>query len=403
MLNQPGRGQPGGLPRTVTRTCLRINSIEVLRGLAALSVAVAHSDSLIGGNPDLPFGRWHSFAMPGTAGVEFFFVLSGFVMAVAHRHDMAVGGNVGRFLWKRFCRIYPLYWIVLLFPLYRFWGAPSLTAEAILGWLSLLPVRSDNLLVVAWTLRQEVTFYLVLALCLIPRIGRFVLALWVVATVCWWFVLPRPPVLPFGALAAGHVFSLFNFEFFAGLAAGWLLPRWPRSARLGSTVLALAVVGLAWRMALDGWGAEYGPVHARPIYGLAYAGIILSLAVLERDGAIRYGPRATTFAGWAGALSYPLYLSHLLTLDFVAARLGPSGAAARLGPDATFAIMLLCAVIAAAVLALVVDQPLQRALRRLSAGNTPRPPTPAAWPARQGPPQRPALGTPTPPPSRQEP
>ena len=361
------QGPPAG-------TCVKIRSIELLRGLAALSVAVAHADSLFGGNKDLPFGRWHSFAMPGTAGVEFFFVLSGFVMALAHGHEIAHGGHVGRFLWKRFCRIYPLYWVVLAVPLYRFWGAPMLTPQAIGGWLSLLPVRIDNLLVVAWTLRQEVTFYLVLALCLLPAVGRWILAAWVLFTTALWFVLPPVPGVPGTSIPLAHVFSIFDFEFFAGLLAGWLLPRLPRGAGPGWALLAAGCGGLAWRMSLDDWGADYGPVHARPVYGGAYAAIILGCAALERAGAWRFGRVGGAVAGWAGALSYPLYLSHLLTLDAIAGRIGPSGVAARIGADATFAVLLAGAVLGGAVLAYAVDRPMQRALRWVSGGSMrPRP------------------------------
>ncbi len=353
---------------------MKIRTIEVLRGLAALSVAVAHSDSFIGGSADLPFGRWHSFAMPGTAGVEFFFVLSGFVMAVAHRDDLAEGRNMGRFLWRRFCRVYPLYWIVFLIPLYRFWGAPSITPSSVAAWMSLLPLRPDNLLIVAWTLRQEVTFYLVLALCLLPFVGRFILVAWIGSTVLVWFVLPPLSFLPYGSLVFGHLFSLFNFEFFAGLLAGWLLPRWTRWPGLAWLLLAAGIGGLGWRMSLDGWGVEYGPVAARPIYGAAYASIIVAFAVLERGGRIRFGRRAAVMAGWAGAVSYPLYLVHLPVLDYVARWLGASGMAGRIGPDLTFAVLLASTVLGGLALAVAVDQPLQRLLRRVSAGSmSPRP------------------------------
>lgn len=343
---------------------MKLRSIELLRGLAALSVAVAHSDSLIGGNADLPFAAWHSFKMPGTAGVEFFFVLSGFVMAIAHGREIAEGGHVGRFLWKRFCRIYPLYWIVLAIPLYRFWGAPLLTPGAILAWCSLLPIRTDNLLVVAWTLRQEVTFYLVLALCLIPRIGRYVLLAWVGVTVAWWTVVPQTP-LP---TMLNAVMSPFDFEFFAGLGAGWLMTRWPAPRGVARLILGAGIAGLAWRMGIDGWGVEYGPTSARPLYGAAYAAIILGCASLERSGALRFGPRGTAIAAMAGALSYPLYLSHLLTLDAVAHWIGPSGWAARIGPDGTFVLMLSMAVLASAALAVAIDQPVQRLLRSVGHG-----------------------------------
>ena len=355
---------------------MKLRSIELLRGIAALSVAIAHADALIGGNADLPFGRWHQFAMPGTAGVEFFFVLSGFVMALAHGAEIGPGGNVGRFLWKRFCRIYPLYWLVLAWPLHQFWGAPSVTPAAIAQWATLAPVRTDNLVVVAWTLRQEVTFYLVLSLCLLPRIGPAILVLWVAITTAIWFLVSAPAVPGIAGIVWSHVFSIFDFEFFAGLAAGWLLRRAPLGRTAGAAILAAGLALVAWRMSQDGWGAEYGPVIARPIYGAAYAAVILGCATLERAGTLRFGPRAARVTWLAGAISYPLYLVHLPVLDVVARTLGQRGVAARIGPDATFAVLLASAVLGGVVLALAVDQPLQRLLRRVSAGSRSSQPAP---------------------------
>ena len=340
-----------------------------MRGLAALSVVLAHSDASIGGNHDLPFSRWHGFSLPGTAGVEFFFVLSGFVMAASHGGEIGQGGDAGRFLWKRFCRIYPLYWLVLAIPLYRFWGAPVVTPEAVVAWFSLLPVRFDNLVVVAWTLRQEVTFYLLFALCLLPRAGRAVLAAWIGGTLAWWL---WRPALPFGGGAAtvvAHVFNPFNFEFFAGLLAGWLLPRATIPPWAACALLPLALLAILWRMSLDGWGAAYGPAAAQVVYGAGYAAIILALASLERDGVLRFQPRAARLALAAGAVSYPLYLTHLTTLDAVAGIIGPLGLAARIGPDATFALLVAAAAAMAWLVTAFIDQPIQQALRRVSAGS----------------------------------
>ena len=239
-----------------------------MRGLAALSVAIAHSDSSIGNNAVLHFARWHRFEMPGTPGVEFFFVLSGFVMALMHAGEIGRGGHIGRFLWRRVCRIYPIYLIALGYLAWQFWGAPSVSLHALIAWASLLPIRSDNLIVVAWTLRQEVTFYLVFALCLLPRIGwvgpRRVEAGTVgVGLLGWSAAVPGV-----SGLVTNAVFNPFTFEFFAGLAGGRTLP--PRAGETRSSVRPRRRrVGAAHRphVAVDGWGEEYGPVHARIVYG----------------------------------------------------------------------------------------------------------------------------------------
>jgi peptidoglycan/LPS O-acetylase OafA/YrhL len=52
-----------------------------------------------------PF-RW------GDAGVEFFFVLSGFIIASAHAGDISRPARLIPYLQRRIIRIYPPYWII---------------------------------------------------------------------------------------------------------------------------------------------------------------------------------------------------------------------------------------------------------------------------------------------------
>jgi len=344
---------------------LKLRGLELLRGLAALSVAIAHSDSSIGNNPALHFGRWHPYEMPGTPGVEFFFVLSGFVMALMHAGEIGRGARVGRFLWRRVCRIYPLYWIMLALMVRQFWGAPAVNAGSLLGWASLLPIRTDNLIVVAWTLRQEVTYYLLFALCLLPVVGWAVLATWVVGLLLWLFAGWAVFVPGVTGIVVSHVMSPFNVEFLAGLSAGALFRRIPGQRGPAACILAAGLIIVAWRMSQDGWGAEYGPDSARLVYGLGYGGVILGLAMLERSGALPFRGRAGRIAAAAGVVSYPLYLSHLLTIDWMAKHLAAAGLAGRLGADACFALFLIASVLVGAALAYGLDRPIQAGLRQL--------------------------------------
>lgn len=344
-----------------------------MRGLAAFSVAMAHSDGAIGNLAELGLGRWHTWEIPGSPGVEFFFVLSGFVMALMHAGEIGPGGKPLTFLWRRACRIYPIYLILFLDPIWRFWGAPVVTVPHILAWLSLLPIRTDNLIVVAWTLRQEVVFYAVLAVCLLPRIGPFVLAAWVGATALWTLTGLHVDVPGLAGVVVNHVLNPFNFEFCAGLLAGAVFRRVRGGVAVGGALAAAGLAVIAWRMSIDGWGLHYGPHYARLVYGAGYAAVLLGLSVLERAGAL-------SFRGWwgrlavaAGAVSYPLYLCHLLVIDFVADRLVEAGLPGRLGAGGVFAAFVLSSVLVGAALAYLVDRPIQTALRglggRFSAGS----------------------------------
>jgi peptidoglycan/LPS O-acetylase OafA/YrhL len=53
-------------------------------------------------------------AFMGRCGVDFFFILSGVVIFMAHSNDLSKPSRIRPFLWKRFRRIYPIYWIMLI-------------------------------------------------------------------------------------------------------------------------------------------------------------------------------------------------------------------------------------------------------------------------------------------------
>jgi len=89
----------------------RIALIQVLRAIAALSVAVGHTQR----NAILVAAANHREFDPilldlTEAGVDLFFVISGFVMVFASRDLFATPGGGLVFLSRRIARIVPLYW-----------------------------------------------------------------------------------------------------------------------------------------------------------------------------------------------------------------------------------------------------------------------------------------------------
>ncbi|MBV8915060.1 MAG: hypothetical protein JOZ05_18720, partial [Acetobacteraceae bacterium] len=172
-------------------------------------------------------------------------------------------------------------------------------------------------------------------------------------------------------IVVNHLLSPFNFEFCAGLLAAVLFRRITGGASLALVLVVAGVATIGWRMGLDGWGVDYGPAAARLVYGAGYASVLLGLSMLERSGTVPFRGRWGRFAVAAGAVSYPLYLCHLLVIDALADRLVAAGVAPWLGADAVFALFLSISVLVATGLAYLVDRPIQAVLRalRFSAGS----------------------------------
>ena len=167
----------------------KIPAIQMLRAAAALAVVVGHAQTeamvaaTAGGIALTP-----SHLLPWGAGVDLFFVISGFIMVVASEGLFAQPGGARRFLGRRLARIMPLWWLcatlylVLQILAHRTTGKP-LPPPADIGAAYLLwptDVFGDGFprpfYTLGWTLEYEMAFYALFAAALILPRGRAVLA-----------------------------------------------------------------------------------------------------------------------------------------------------------------------------------------------------------------------------------
>jgi exopolysaccharide production protein ExoZ len=279
-----------------------------MRGVAALSVVACH----------LLITRFASGAEAGflnaligllRTGVDLFFVISGFVIALAAAEIGKAEGRHGtlNFAFRRFARIYPLYWAVLV--------AAVLSSSVIApqGWPDIpqtltasyifLAVDWNWFVPQAWSLAYEVYFYLAVAmvLLLVPSrvIETLVVAVCVLALLDFWLQMPD---------AYGH--RPLTLEFGFGVFIAFLTTR--NFARGWPVSLAMSAVFYAAGIYLDSWQWINGYPRVAT-FGVGAALLIYSVVAAERSGA--------TFPGWLlylGKISYSLYLWHLLLLTWLA-------------------------------------------------------------------------------------
>ena len=147
----------------------RLGGIEALRGLAASAVVLYHAARHVDKAYGAP-GLAHAF-LPGHAGVDLFFVLSGFIILHVHARDIGVPARLPHYANRRFSRVMPLYWVALCVTILagslggHGWPAPWRVAVS----ASLLPAHLEPLLGVAWTLQYEIVFYAAFALLVLDR------------------------------------------------------------------------------------------------------------------------------------------------------------------------------------------------------------------------------------------
>lgn len=349
-----------GEARPVYRT------LEIGRFLAASAVFAAHLLPAMEARVRPGASLFANIHPPAALGVEYFFTLSGFIMVTVHRRDFGRLAAIPRFWWRRALRIYPVYWLALALPLALFWRQQS--PLHLLQLITLQPLNVPDLVPTAWSLRNELCFYFMFSLLMLPRAALPVLLVWIAGVLwaCWWrapFGLDHllPPYPAF--LARPGVGELFDWQtmfFFGGLIGGWIHPRLRWGARGTLWFTAAATAGLVVALGFGGWGVLWGRPFVRFEEGLGFALVMAGLCRLESLGVLRC-PR---WARFAGLLSYPLYILHADVLLLLGLMLG----ARRFSAPAVYGLTLATAAAAYMVAAAAtrwLDQPLQRRLRRI--------------------------------------
>jgi peptidoglycan/LPS O-acetylase OafA/YrhL len=292
----------------------RIALIQVLRAIAALSVAVGHTQR----NAILVAAANHREFDPilldlTEAGVDLFFVISGFVMVFASRDLFAKPGGGLVFLSRRIARIVPLYWSMTTIFLTAMLVSPNLIPVGRLGPAEILasyffvpyyrpeeswmhPVYS-----VGWTLNYEMFFYAVFGCVIAFPVKRALMVLTAVfctLTVAGVIFRPAPGIFFFWSRP-------IILEFVMGAWIGYVRLTEFRVTNRTAAILVLAgAAGFALQVIIG----IYAHGYWRPlVWGLPAAAIIAAATLSNWNIAARGVWKPMVLLGGA---SYALYLVH---------------------------------------------------------------------------------------------
>ncbi len=334
-----------------------IEGLQILRALAALMVVMFHAR--------LPVAGGESWPRFGSAGVDIFFVISGFVMAYTTARIPAQLAAAERrheawqFFERRLLRIVPLYWLALVWL-----GKHELLSGAPSGGLIkdffFIPHPNNSpkpwlspLIEQGWTLNYEMFFYVVFALSMLAGARRIAVVSGVLALLGaagLWFTWggQTSTATDFVGIVRRFYTNDIVLEFLYGIVLQRLVlterrPRWPRWAYLA--------VALACFAALAGFNETWprGVVQGLPAAGLVWA---------MMQACIGWRAPVLTLLGDA---SYSIYLVHWMSFFWLAkplnAAVGPSEG--HPGRIATLIIAnIVVATIAGVVIHLVVERPI---------------------------------------------
>ena len=322
----------------------RLRQMEGLRGLAVLLVFFVHFDALFETFAQPATLLWRSarfMGIVGNAGVDLFFVLSGYLIYGALLHHTR---SLASFLRRRAQRIYPTFLVVFALYLALSFFFPADSKIRDLTWLQsisyvvqnlfLLPgvLNIKPLITVAWSLSYEFFFYVIAALLFVAtRMQRWTSGLrtWFFATV-WTgylalcFTLSRSFVRALMFVVGILLYEALSSQRFRKILSSY--------GEIVAVVLLFASLVFAYLLDagnnifsnFPGWWAGRSAIPGVPVYQGPYKTAALSIGIFwfvaycfAFDGKIRQLFLWTPFR-YLGNMSYSYYLIHGVTLQAVA-------------------------------------------------------------------------------------
>lgn len=284
-------------------------SIQCLRAIAALAVVFYHSAIFIQGSLNVS-----GLENIGAAGVDLFFIISGFVMWIT----TSDANDPKAFLKRRILRIAPMYYIMTAgFALILLSRGQTPLPSDVVGSLLFIPFTNSitnevgPILLVGWSLNYEMFFYVVFAAALIiPRRFRLPAVAAVMIALIPLRLIDRENV------QLHFLSSPMWLEFIAGMTIGWLVERVrlpsPRFGVIFLTVGTGLLIGIQLAM----------PGLARTLAFGAPCALILVGGVMMEPW-FRQSSRIATPLATLGDASYSLYLSHTLFMEIARGTLSP--------------------------------------------------------------------------------
>lgn len=319
----------------------RLEAVDVLRGIAALSVVIfhysGHSQKFF---VDFPF----SFEY-GKYGVQLFFVISGFfIYSTLEKCDSAT-----EFLLLRCSRLYPAYWatLITLIGVDAYQGQTSIWYGGYMVNATMLQsfIGFPDIDIVFWSLAVEMTFYLLMALLLATGAIRtpFVVSLiWLIVANFW-------PSIQQSELMKSHVVQsvssiLTHGPFFIGGMMFYSIKK--SEGRLLVKPLGIIILCIVTAYTTTGPTIAIVALVSFTLMGLTLLG---KLQWLVNPGTL-----------WLGAISYSLYLVHR-NLGYAALfKLNELG----VNSSVAFALVCISALTLASAFTYWIEQPSLRYFRR---------------------------------------
>ncbi|UOQ45421.1 acyltransferase [Halobacillus salinarum] len=326
----------------------RLSIIQISRAIAILFVLLGHVNILF--YSGFGYDWFHMGSWERTGGVDFFFIVSGFMIYYLYHKRAGTKGEASKFMLKRLIRIYPLYWIFTGSAILISLVFPALddrySLEVIMKSIFILPTQP--VLSSTWSLSHVMFFYCMFAFYIFkPKVLKPMILGWVVLT-----VLLELNIIPFQTF----LFSFSTLEILLGSLVAYVSMNY--AFKFSSSFIAVGLLGYLFI-----WiNMVYGLVHIHNPSFYCLSAMIMMLGIAEKDKKERHVPKSLSFLGDA---SYSIYIAHGPFLHFYIILLDKVNFIDAAGFFVSMAVVIVMSTLSSCLVYLVVEKPMSKYLRQL--------------------------------------
>ncbi len=283
-----------------------LDILQIFRGIAALMVVCHHTIASIKFYHKIEFPLFNILALIGKFGVDFFFVLSGFIISYTAFYKYNEPNSFKNYIKNRLIRIYVPYLPIgiLMLVLYSFFPNLSNSEREIsnLTSLTLLP-QGNPALSVAWSLTFELCFYLLFSLSFISKKSwNYFVVLWFILIVLVNYI-PLETIKPINNIFFKILLSTYNIEFILGYFLSLLIiKKQALNLKIILLILAFSIISFLYCIV---YKYELFSFSINFVFAII-SFIIIYLAIVHHTKKIKKGAIMMLI----GNATYSIYLVH---------------------------------------------------------------------------------------------
>lgn len=323
----------------------KLSMVHIFRAIAVIFILIGHANKVF----HMYFNYdWFNMAeWARTGGIDFFFLVSGFMIYYLYHKDIGIREKAKGFLLKRIIKIYPIYWIFTLALILLILVFPQLGDGHEKNWeviiKSFLLIPTNPILATSWSLSYVVFFYIVFSLLIYkPNYLKPIIASWILVIILAQFnVLFNPN---------SFIFNFSHLEIMFGVGIAIIVLN--KTVKYARFMVISGLVGyiLVWANNI------YSFFHLRDDYFYCLFAFLIMLGITSFD--LKVNTKLPKILDILGTASYSIFISQLPILHFYMLIFSKFNIVNVLGNFGSICMLIVSTIISGCVVYFILEKPL---------------------------------------------